>query len=250
MRFISSILLSASLCFVTTLAHADTLNVAVASNFSYALNLLSEDFKLKTGHELRISSASTGKLYAQIHHNAPFDVFLSADEKRPDLLVNENKADPSSAYIYALGRLVFISNIPAGDACQNVLTSTALQRLSIANPKTAPYGAAAKQVLAKLRLWSQLQSKLVKAENVVQSLQFVATENAQAGFVAKSVLNIDKENKYACIWDVPADFHSPIRQKLVIMQKTENKIAAQAFLQYMRSANAKTIIKEAGYDVM
>jgi len=231
-------------------AQADTLNVAVASNFSYALNLLSEDFKLQTGHELRISSASTGKLYAQIQHGAPYDVFLAADEKRPELLVSENKADPSSAYVYAIGRLVLISNIPADDICQNVLTSVTLKRLSIANPKTAPYGVAAVQVLKKLNLWSQLQSRLVKGENVVQSLHFVSTQNAQAGFVAKSMLNIDKENKYACIWDVPAGFYSPIKQKLVIMKRTENKNAAQAFLQYMRSVKAKTIIKEVGYDVM
>lgn len=235
--------------FVVLSAQADTLNVAVASNFVYTLKLLSEDFNKQTGHELRISSASTGKLYAQIQHGAPFDVFLAADERHPDLLLSENKADEVSAYVYAIGQLVLISNITAEDNCQNVLTSSALQHLSMANPKIAPYGVATKQVLEKLSLWSQLQPKLVMGENIAQALQFVSTKNAQAGFVASAMLMMGKKIDHACVWEVPMDMYSPIRQKMVVLKSTKDKPAVQAFIQYIQSEAAKQIIKSSGYDV-
>lgn len=235
---------------VSSNLQADELYVAVASNFSYTLKLLSADFEKQAGHQLRISSASTGKLYAQIHHGAPFDVFLAADEKRPELLVKENKADPASAYVYAKGQIVLLSNIVPATTCQDILTSPALKRLSMANPKTAPYGKAAKQVMEKLALWQQLKPRLVMGENIAQALQFVSTKNADAGFVAKSMLNMGKAIDHACIWDVPSDMYSPIKQKMVVLNKAKAKVAAQAFVQYIQSARAKKIIKSSGYDVM
>lgn len=240
-----------SVVFLAVLpVQAATLNVAVASNFAYTLKLLSADFEKRTGHQLRISSASTGKLYTQIQHGAPFDVFMSADEQRPELLVSENKAELSSAYVYARGRIVLMSNIISGKTCQDVLVSSDLKRLSIANPKIAPYGAAAQQVMEKLDLWVQLQPRLVKGENIAQTLQFVSTKNAQAGFVSKSMLNMGKQIDHACIWDVPVDMYSPINQKMVVLNKSKDKVAVQAFAQYMKSVGAKEIIKATGYDVM
>ncbi|MCW8941638.1 MAG: molybdate ABC transporter substrate-binding protein [Gammaproteobacteria bacterium] len=229
---------------------ADELIIAVASNFSHALKLLSDDFHTRTGHELRISSASTGKLYAQIQHGAPFDLFLAADEKRPDLLVADDKAEESSAYVYARGRLVFLSNIKPVGNCQQVLVSPALKRLAIANPKTAPYGVAAKQVIEGLGLWSELEPRLVKGENIAQTMQFVSTKNAQAGFVARSMLHMGKDVGSACTWDVPEYMHSPVNQKLVLLNKAKGKVAAQEFFSYMKSTQAKKIIKAAGYDVL
>lgn len=243
------LLLAASL-FTAISAQAETLNVAVASNFTHTLKLLSDDFNKQTGHQLRIISGSTGKLYAQIQHGAPFDVFLAADEKRPELLVNENKADQASAYVYAIGQIILLSNIAPTDTCQSVLTSPALKRLSIANPKTAPYGAASKQLLEKLSLWSQLQPRLVMGENIAQALQFVSTKNAQAGFVAKSMLSMGKKIDHACLWDVPSEMYSPIKQKMVVLNRAKDKVAAQAFIQYMQSAQAREIIKASGYGVM
>lgn len=228
---------------------ADEVNVAVASNFSSTLKKLSLDFNKKTGHKLRVSAASTGKLYAQIKHGAPFDVFLAADEIRPDLLLSENVALASSAYIYAKGKLVLLSNIPPTDTCQNVLNSNSLKRLSIANPKTAPYGFAAVQVMKELSLWSKLKPRLVMGENIAQALQFVSTKNAEAGFVAKSMLVMKEVTKDACVWDVPADMYSPINQKMVVLNKAKNKVSVQAFQQYMMSVRAKKIIKSSGYDV-
>jgi molybdate transport system substrate-binding protein len=231
-------------------SRADTLNIAVASNFASTMRSLANDFQNKTGHKLLISSASTGKLYSQINHGAPFDVFLAADEKRPDILITEGKASPENAHTYALGKLVLMSNIKHKNTCHDVLQSSALKRFAIANPKTAPYGFAAQQVLEKLGQWKNLQSKLVMGENIAQTLQFVSTTNAEAGFVAKSMLSQNTSIKSSCTWDVPSEYYSPIKQKMVILSSTTDKQASQAFLKYMQSDAATKIIKTSGYDVI
>jgi molybdate transport system substrate-binding protein len=240
----------AMMCLFCSSLYADEINVAVASNFKYTLQKLAADFKIKTGHGLLISSASSGKLFAQIIYGAPYDVFLSADEKQVDLLIKKQIANIESAYIYALGKLVLLSNVKDTGDCRNILNSKQLHRLAIANPALAPYGAAAEQVLKKLGLWQQLQPRIVMGENIAQTLQFVSTKNAAAGFVAQSMLNMDKEIDSACIWNVPADMYSPIKQKMVLLNRAKDKSAAQEFVQYMRSAAAKEIIKSTGYDVL
>ena len=246
--FISLLLLNGCLC-------AAELSVAVASNFKYTLQKLGADFKLKTGHELIISSASSGKLYAQIKHGAPYDVFLSADEKRADLLVSEKLADADNAYVYALGKLVLVSNINHSDLgsqqnCKQVLGSDGLRRLAIANPKIAPYGHAASQVLDKLGLWQQLRSRIIMGENVSQTFQFVATKNADAGFVAESMIKLAGDTEYACLWQVPTDLYSPIRQKMVVLNNAKNKQAVEEFVRYMKSTDARVIIMTSGYDTL
>ena len=241
------------MCFIylqSGCLYADEISIAVASNFTYALQRLAADFKVSTGHDVRISSASSGKLFSQIIHGAPYDIFLSADEKRADLLIKKLKARDDSAHVYALGKLVLLSNIEDADNCMNVLNSKQLNRLAIANPKIAPYGIAAEQVLHKLGLWHHLRSRIVMGENIAQTFQFVFTKNAQAGFVARSMLNMGRKIDTACIWDVPADMYSPIKQKMVLLDKARGKDAAQAFLRYMKSAQAEEIIKAAGYDVL
>jgi molybdate transport system substrate-binding protein len=249
-RYSISLLLTSSCLFTIMPVYADTLNIAVASNFTHTLKVLSAEFEKQSGHQSRISSASTGQLYTQIQHGAPFDVFLAADEKRPDLLLAEDRALLSSGYVYASGRLVLLSNISPADSCYKVLTLPALQRLAIANPKTAPYGGAAMQVLKKMGLWQALQPRLVMGENIAQTLQFVTTKNAQAGFVAKSMLSMGKNIDTACTWDVPANMYSPIRQKMVVLKRAVDKAAALEFLQYIKSVQAKEIISAAGYDVI
>ena len=235
--------------------YADEVSVAVASNFSYTMQQLAADFKEKTGHVLRISSASSGKLFAQIKHGAPFDVYLSADEERPDVLIKEGRASIESSYVYALGKLVLLSNVEQMGCCEKVLTSNSLKRLAIANPKIAPYGKAAKQVLNRLDLWQSLQKRLVMGENIAQTLQFVLTKNAEAGFVAESMINMamlskGKKIDYACRWQVPADMYSPIKQKMVLLSKAKDKAAALEFFQYIKSSQAKEIIKSTGYNVL
>lgn len=241
--------------FLSSGLSAGEINVAVASNFKYTLAKLAADFKEKSGHDLKISSASSGKLFTQIVHGAPYDVFLSADEKRVDLLIDEKRSRERNTYVYALGKLVLLSNFEQPDDCKDVLRSNRLKHLAIANPKIAPYGTAAKQVLNKLGLWQQLKPRLVMGENVAQTLQFVSTGNAQAGFVAKSMLDMAafqlvKVVATGCVWDIPAEMYSPIKQKMVLLNKADNNPAAHDFMRYMQSRDAKSIIQSTGYDVL
>lgn len=244
----------ASLIFLLSITissvQADNLYIAVASNFSHTLHSISEDFKSRTGHQLLISSASTGKLYTQIKHGAPFDVFLAADEIRPNRLIMEGDATSELSSVYAIGRLVLLSNITPDKTCRDIIGNAKLKRLAIANPKTAPYGAAAQQVLEKLQRWELVKTRLVMGENIAQTLQFVSTGSANAGFVAKSMLMQGKEIITSCEWDVPAEMHTPIKQKMVVLNRSSNKPAAMAFWQYMQSVEAATIIKGSGYDVI
>jgi len=228
---------------------ADTLTVAVAANFTGTLYRLAERFEKTNGHKMRISSASTGKLYAQINHDAPFDVFMSADEIHADWLVKEGKADPSHAGVYALGKLVFISNIAPDGQCQNVLSDARLKRLAIANPHTAPYGAAARQVMEHLGVWDKLQAKLLPGESISQTAQFVASTSADAGFVAKSALTGDHVAGRGCEWVVPDNLYAPIRQKMVVLNRSKDKPAVLAFWLFMHSNEAADIVRDSGYDV-
>lgn len=245
------------LCFVLLTSErtlADEVNVAVASNFKSTLQKISNDFKVATGHDLKISSASSGKIFAQIKHGAPYDVFLSADEKLPDQLVRDKLASSESTHIYALGKLVLIANLKTSRGCENIISSNRLKHLAIANPEIAPYGLAAKQVLQKLDLWQQLQPRIVMGENAAQTLLFVSTKNADAGFVPQSMLhmalNRGKTMDGVCVWSVPTDMYAPIKQKMVLLNKAKDKSAALMFIQYMQSAAAREIIKASAYDVL
>lgn len=238
------------LSLATPLVQADTLNVAVASNFTYTLRLLAQDFNTRTGHQLRTSSASTGKLYTQIKNGAPFDIFLAADEDRPDRLVTEGNAAAEFARIYAIGKLVLLSNLEPEKTCQDILDNPKLKRLAIANPNTAPYGAAAQQTLQNLQRWDSVQSRLVMGENIAQPLLFVSTGSANAGFVAKSMLLQGTKINSTCEWDIPAEMHYPINQKMVVLKKSSHKPASRAFWNYMNSAEASEIIINSGYDVV
>jgi len=252
------------ICFTSMLLlcgnlYAAELNVAVASNFKHTLSELADDFKVKTGHELKISSASSGKLFSQLMHGAPYDVFMSADEKFVDLLIAKEMSSADSATIYALGKLVLISNIAAGNVnkpdCDKVLSSPHLNRLAIANPRIAPYGLAARQVLDKLALWQTLQTRIVMGENVQQVFQFVSTKNADAAFVAESIYKLARsragdEAPQFCVWDIPNDFYTPIRQKMTVLNNAKNKNLAHAFVKFIKSAHAREVILNAGYDVL
>ena len=248
-KFFSITSLLTFLLLYSSSSYADKINIAVASNFSHSLRTLAEDFESKYDHQLRIISASTGKLYTQITHGAPFDIFLAADEHRPDLLIAEGKATAEHSLSYAIGKLVLISNIKPEQNCLDVLNSPELKRLAIANPRTAPYGSAAQQTLEKLQLWQTLKPKLVTGENIAQALQFVSTGNASAGFVAKSMLLQGTKINTACEWPVPTQMHDPIKQKMLVLSTASNKPAAITFWRYMQSDDAKTIIKNSGYDV-
>jgi molybdate transport system substrate-binding protein len=231
-------------------AHAGEVQVAVAANFAGPMEKLAEQFQKDTGHKAIVASGATGKFYAQIRNGAPFEVLLSADDETPARLETEGHAVAGSRFTYAVGRLVLWS-AKAGyvDAGGAVLKTGDFKHLSIANPKTAPYGAAAVAVIDKLGLTTQLQPRIVQGENIAQAWQFASTGNAELGFVAQSQVWRDGKFTTGSGWIVPASMHAPIRQDAALLTKGAKNPAAQALLQYLRTDKAKALIRSFGYEV-
>lgn len=232
-----------------TVSHAATTTIAVAANFSDTMRTLINDFQHKTNHQVIASFGSTGKLYTQIIHGAPFDIFLAADTARPLKLVEQGLGVADSQFSYATGQLVFWS--PRNDAFQDAelyLKQQHFSRIAIANPATAPYGFAAQQVLQQLQLWPALQSKLVRGDSVAQTFQFIATQNASAGFIAASQLKHWQGN-HGSVWQVPTAYYDPIQQGAVLLSQAADNPAAQALLHYLQSDAAHALIQQDGYGV-
>lgn len=228
---------------------ADNILVAVASNFKAPMEKISAQFSKKTGHQLLISFGSTGKFYTQIKNDAPFDVFLSADQDHPAKLAQNNLALKETQFTYAIGKLVLWSpDSKIVDRKGEVLLKGSYQHLAIANPKLAPYGVAARETLSQFGLWERLQSRLVFGENITQTHQFVASGNADLGFVAYSQLIIPKKAIKGSFWLVPQKMYSPLKQDAILLTKGKNKSAVKEFLAFLKSEIAKTIIKEYGYE--
>lgn len=229
---------------------ADELKVAVAANFLKTIETLSKNFEQQTGHTIKVSGGPTGKLYAQIENGAPFDIFFSADQKSTKKLEDDGKIKLGSRFVYAQGRLsLWMPNVPAGVEASEVLKKGDFKHIALANPKAAPYGVAAEQTLKKLGLLEALRPKFVMGENIGQTYQFVATGNAQMGFVAHSYTVDPKHVNKGSYWLVPLSFHSPLDQDVVILKKAENSKVAQAFIDYVKSAEGKKIIEASGYTV-
>lgn len=219
--------------------------IAVASNFAGTAEQLARAFeKQHPGAQVELSAGASGKLYSQITHGAPFHIFLSADTERPQKLASEGHAIPSSRVHYALGRLVLVgSAMQAAVDGASVLKQGNFKHLSIANPKTAPYGVAAQEVLTKLGLWEQLEPRLVRGENITQAYQFVTSGGAELGLVALSSALHDKGPR----WEVPPAFHAPIQQDAVLLSPGTKHALADDFMAFLESAEAKTMIRAAGY---
>ena len=231
--------------FWTHCSSADQVKVAVAANFTAAMKVIAKGFEKSTGHRALISSGSTGKLYAQIVNGAPFAVFLAADRARPERLEDADKA--SRRFTYAIGKLVLWSTDPdTVDPEGKVLEAGDFNRLAIANPKTAPYGSAALEVLNNLGLGARLRSKLVRGDSIAQTHQFVATGGAQLGFVALAQLVLVPQGSQ---WEVPQSLYRPIRQDAVLLQSGDDQPAALALLDYLGSEEARTVIRRFGYGV-
>lgn len=229
-------------------AHADTVSAAVAANFTAPMQKIAAAFEADTGHKAELSFGATGKFYAQITHGAPFQVLLSADDTTPARLEREGKAVAHSHFTYAIGTLVLWSAQPGTvDAKGDVLKSGDFKHLAIANPKLAPYGAAALQVMEKLGVAMALQPRLVQGENIAQTFQFVSTGNAQLGFVALSQVMADGKTRSGSAWQVPASLHEPIRQDAVLLMPGKDSAAASALLTYLRGNKARAIIQSYGY---
>jgi molybdate transport system substrate-binding protein len=231
--------------FAANPARADRVNVAVAANFTAAMKEIATAFQEATGHTAVLSFGSTGKLYAQIVNGAPFGVFLAADQARPRRLEVDGKA--SGRFTYATGKLVLWSADPdLVDTEGKVLSEGTFARLAIANPKTAPYGAAAMEVLDSLGLAARLRPRLVRGDSISQTHQFVATGNAELGFVALAQVVLSPQGSR---WVVPQDLYAPIRQDAVLLEAGKGQPAAEALLDYLQGPQARAIIQRYGYGV-
>ena len=231
-------------------AWADDVQVAVAANFTAPIQAIAKDFEKDTGHKLVAAFGATGQFYAQIKNGAPFEVFLAADDSTPAKLESEGDTVKGSRFTYAVGTLALWSAKPGYvDANGEVLKNNQFKHLSIANPKTAPYGLAATQVLDKLKLTEATRPKLVEGQNITQAFQFVSTGNAELGFVALSQIYKDGKVESGSAWIVPSSLHEPIRQDAVILEKGKDNPAAKALVDYLKGPKAAAVIKSYGYEI-
>jgi molybdate transport system substrate-binding protein len=224
---------------------ADEVRIAVATNFAAPMNELIARFEQHTPHKAVASSGSTGAHYAQIRNGAPFDVFFAADDERPRLLEEQGVAVPGTRFLYAVGRLALWSpRTRYVDDDGRVLETGSFRFLALANPDLAPYGAAARDVLVARGLWERLQPRLVRGQDIGQALSFVATGNAELGFVAWSQLARPGEQVAGSYWLVPEALHAPIAQEAVLIRDSP---AARAFLEFVQSPAGREIIRNFGY---
>ena len=240
---------TAGLCLLPGILAAEEVTVAVAANFLSPVRALEPGFEADSGHDLVITSGSTGQLYAQIVNGAPFDVLLAADQERPRRLADEGAADAASVFTYAVGRLALWSAEPERirDLPLAELLAGEFRWFAIAEPAVAPYGAAAQQVLEGLGAWGSVQSRLVRGQNIAQTFAMVATGNADWGLVALSqALAYDGPASYQV---VPQVLHDPIRQDAVLMNRASDNPAALAWLEYLKSAEGRATIERFGYAV-
>ena len=231
-------------------AEPRVVTVAVASNFKVTAAELAVVFEAETGHRVRLSAGSTGKLYAQIVNGAPFDVFLAADAERPRLLAESGLGIETSRFTYATGSLVlwFADPATAGRDCRNLLEGGLNGRLAIANPELAPYGRAAREFLVEAGYWALLEDRLAVGESIAQAFQFVATANAEAGLLALSqTTQRTRMAPRGCVWPVPRSMHAPIEQQAILLDRAAGNPAALALLEFLQNKAAREIIAAHGY---
>jgi molybdate transport system substrate-binding protein len=231
-------------------AQAEEVQVAVAANFAVPMQQIAAGFEKETGHKALLSTGATGKFYAQIKNGAPFQVLLAADDETPAKLEAEGLGVKGSRFTYAVGRLVLWSTKPGlVEEGGKVLATDRFNKLSIANPKLAPYGAAAVEVLNRMGLFAAVEPRFVQGENIAQTHQFVASGNADLGFVALAQVWKDGKLTGGSGWIVPADLHTPIRQDAVLLTPGADSTAARALLKYLQGDAARAVIRAFGYDL-
>ncbi len=240
------LLLAGTLFAATT--QAGEVTVAVAANFTAPMQKIAQAFAHDTGHKAQLAFGATGKFYTQIKNGAPFQMLLAADDETPARLEKEGLAVAGTRWTYATGRLALWSKQPnLVDDKGEVLRSNRFEKLAIADPKLAPYGAAAMEVMAHLGVLPVVTSKLVQGESIGQTYQFVNTENAQLGFVALSQVSRDGLITQGSAWVVPQNLHTPLKQDAVLLNMGKDNVAAQALLKYLQGEKAKNIIQSYGY---
>lgn len=242
-------LMTLVLCYsIAGAVHAEQIHVAVASNFTSAMKVIAAEFEKNTEHTVVLSFGSSGKFVAQIQNGAPFQLFLSADQTKPLVLEKSGFTVPGSRFTYAIGALALWSTkADFVDKDYANLKAGNFNKLALANPKLAPYGAAAVEVLNALDLEKATESKWVIGENIAQTYQFVATGNADLGFVALSQIMDKGHINEGSSWIIPSNLYSPIRQDAVLLKNAKNSVGARALLDYLHSDSAQTIIRGYGY---
>lgn len=234
-------------------AHAGEVTVAVAANFTAPMQKIAQAFAQDTGHKALLAFGATGKFYAQIKHGAPFAVLLAADDDTPARLEKEGLAVAGTRFTYATGHLALWSKNAhlvddRGEVLQGErLEKSGIQKIAMADPKLAPYGAAALAVVQKMGVQTSVMPKLVQGESIGQAFQFVNTENAQVGFVALSQIVVDGRLVQGSAWVVPSHLHPPLKQDAVLLNAGKDNAAAVALLKYLQGDSAKAIIKSHGY---
>ena len=227
--------------------------VAVAANFTAPMQKIAQAFEQDTGHKAQLAFGATGKFYAQIKNGAPFAVLLAADDETPARLEKEGLVVAGSRLTYATGRLALWSKSPnmvddKGDVLRsNSFNKLGIHKIAIADPKLAPYGIAAMEVINKMGVQAVVTPKLVQGESIGQTYQFVSTENAQLGFVALSQISFDGRITQGSAWVVPQSMHTPLKQDAVLLNPGKDNTAALALLKYLQADKAKTIIRQYGY---
>ena len=231
-----------------TSLRAEQALVAVAANFSAPMQQIALAFQKDTGHQLKLSFGATGGIYAQIKNGGPFDVFLSADQLTPQKIEADGLGVPQTRFTYATGQLVLWSKQDGlVDDKGQVLRSKNIQRIALANPKLAPYGAAALEAMTQLGLLDELKPKLVQGDNIAQTYQFVSTQNAQLGFVALSQVFADGKITSGSGWVLPSSLYKPILQDAILLKNGKDNSAAKALMLYIKGDKAKEMIKRFGY---
>jgi molybdate transport system substrate-binding protein len=243
-----SVLLCATLAHAA--AHAAEAQVAVAANFAEPIKAIAAVLHQTTGHKLKISTGASGAFYTQIKNGAPFDVFLSADDERPAMLEKDGLAQPGTRLTYATGKLVLWSAKDGRvDGQGKVLQAPNLGKVAFANPKTAPYGTAAMQVVERLGVKDTVTPRLVQGESIGQTFNFVKTGNADVGFVALSQVLVAGKLKEGSMWVIPRTLYDPIRQDAVLLKRGADNAAAKALMQLLQSPDIQDLIRRYGYDI-
>lgn len=250
-RVFSALVLLLCLVLSSPVRAEEPLRIAVAANFSSALEAIAREFEAQTGEAVSLSAGSSGALLAQIEQGAPFDGFFSADTRAPRRLQRSGLGD--ALFVYARGKLVLYSNrLPVNEQAEAILATDGFRFLTLANPDTAPYGRAAREVLEKRGLWRTLkaQQRIVTGESITQALHFVATDNAQLGFIAGSqVLDPNSPLKgRGYRWWPPADDYAPIEQAALSLSRSDRPASLARFMAFVRSDTARQIMAHYGYE--
>lgn len=227
---------------------AETLTIAVASNFAPTAKQIAADFTAQTGHEIRFSSGSTGKLHTQVMHGAPYDIFLAADSQSPRMLEESGEGVTGTRFTYARGVLVLWS-IAEQASCSFHFDDLGQARLAIANPTTAPYGRAAREFLELTGSWERISAQVVYGENVAQALHFAATSNARYAIIAKSQSLEAKLPAATCVRHIPEETYTALKHDAILLQRAADNPVAMQFLQYLQEPATRDTIRRMGYGV-